>query len=415
VRLLPQAGRFDTMREMRCSNRSRRGAYPETASGRAIGSRLVVWRPIIIAIVLVAFALACGAPEGASPGDVSAAGDSKDEESAVTVEVVTLRAEPLSIEVALSGQLAAEFAVEVNAEISGVIRSIEFAEGQAVAEGDVLFVLRDEEQRARLNEAEAEERLARDIHERTQRLTSEAISSIARRAEAQAALDEARSKVELARLQLSRTRIRAPFDGRVGSLQVGPGERVEPEIGLVAIAAVEKLQLLFTVPEPSVSLARIGGEIHARVVAFPGERFAGRVFFISPTIDIATRRLLIKAWIPNEDHRLKPGMFANVDVVVAARDAALMLPEAAMVYDRHGTYVWRVNGEDRAEKIPVEIGVRQTGRVEVVAGLSAGDRVVSAGINKVMAASLIDAVLPAVDGAAHDVSGKAPERTGAGG
>jgi membrane fusion protein (multidrug efflux system) len=107
-------------------------------------------------------------------------------------------------------------------------------------------------------------------------------------------------------------------------------------------------------------------------------------------VDRATRRLIAKAWIPNADHRLKPGMFANVDVMVFEKESALTVPEAAMVYDRHGIYVWRVDEESRARKVPVEMGIRQRGRVEIVAGLAEHDRVISAGVNKVMAGDLVE-------------------------
>jgi membrane fusion protein (multidrug efflux system) len=93
----------------------------------------------------------------------------------------------------------------------------------------------------------------------------------------------------------------------------------------------------------------------------------------------------LKAWVPNPDHRLKPGMFTNVDVQIAEREAALSVPEAAMVYDRNGSYVWRVAEGDVAEKVPVRIGLRSGGTVEIVEGLRTGDAVISAGTHKVIA------------------------------
>jgi len=124
-----------------------------------------------------------------------------------------------------------------------------------------------------------------------------------------------------------------------------------------------------------------------RVAAYPGERFPGEVFFVSPGLDPAARRLVLKAWIENPDHRLKPGMFVNVDVEVARKEAALVLPEAAIVYDRHGIFVWRAGPDGGAEKVPVELGIRKQGVVEVVAGLAPGDRIVAAGTHKVLAGS----------------------------
>jgi membrane fusion protein (multidrug efflux system) len=362
---------------MRCAAHTRCGARFE----RTTGTLLAVC--MLMAGLASGAGLACGAGDGPGKQD-----DTENER--VSVEAITITPRSFEVEVALTGQLEAEHEVIVRSELEGVIRSIEFAEGQRVAKDDVLFILRDGEQQARLHQAEAQERLARDVYDRTRTLTSRDISSLARKAEATAALDEARAQVELARLMVDRTRIVAPFDGVMANLLVGPGEWVKPETRLVAIAAIEKLQLHFLLPEPSIRLAEVGGIVHVRVVAYPDERFPGEVFFVSPSVDRATRRLLAKAWVPNSDHRLKPGMFANVDVVVLEKDDAMLAPESAMVYDRHGNYVWRLDAEDRAEKIPVTIGVRRHGQVEIVDGIEPGDRIVSAGISKVMAGNLLD-------------------------
>ena len=93
----------------------------------------------------------------------------------------------------------------------------------------------------------------------------------------------------------------------------------------------------------------------------------------------------MKAWIANADHRLKPGMFANVDIGLPPREGTILLPDSAMVYDRHGIYVWRASEDDRAEKVPVTIGQRQDGRVEILSGVAPGDWVITAGTNKAMA------------------------------
>jgi len=350
-------------------------AHPSPVPPRANAARTHVF---LLALAL-AFSSGCerGGEQGAEP-------KGKPESPAVRVEAVELVPELLIHQVALTGQLSAENSVMVKSEIEGVIVSVHGEEGQPVAQGDLLFRLRDGRQLARLHEAKAQLALAEDVYRRTQRLSSEDISSQAMRTEASAGRDEALAKVELAQAELARTRIVAPFDGVLGSRFVSPGQRMDEE-PMVELAAVDRLQLVFTVPEVSIGLARLGAQVEARVIAFPGERFAGEVFFVSPTLDSATRRLVIKAWVPNPDRRLKPGMFANVDIEIARMEGALMVPESAVVYDRHGIYVWRATEDLRAEKVPIEIGLRQAGRVQVLAGLAAGDRVISAGTNKVMA------------------------------
>ncbi len=326
------------------------------------------------------FAPGCEREDAASPGW-------GDHSRPVSVELTTVQPEPLTDVVALTGQLEAENAVVVKPELSGVIASIEFEEGQNVEREAVLFALRDEEQQARLHEAQAASRLAQDVSDRTRRLTRQDVSSMARKAEATARLDEARARVELAQLQLERTRIRAPFDGVVGVRRVAVGDRVTPDDGLVEVLSIDRLQLVFTVEEIGVGLAQTGMTVVARVAAWPGERFPGEVFFVSPSLNPVSRRLLLKAWLANQDHRLKPGMFANIDVEISRKEDALLVPEASVVYDRHGIYVWRAGEGMRAEKVPVEIGLRQDGRVEILHGLAPGDTVVSAGTHKLMAGS----------------------------
>lgn len=351
------------------------GAHSSTAPRRGNAAS---WQAFLLVGALL---LGAGCERWGGSGEEP---ESESESKAVRVEAVEIAPELLIHRAALTGQLAAEHSVMVKSEIEGVIDSVHGEEGKPVAKGDLLFRLRDGRQRAQLMEAKAHLALADDVYRRTQRLSREDISSQAMRAEASARRDEARAKVELAQVELERTRILAPFDGVLGSRLVSPGQRVEEE-PLVELAAIDRLQLVFTVPEPSLALARLGSKVEARVVAFPDERFPGEVFFVSPTLDPASRRLVSKAWVPNPNRRLKPGMFANVDIEISRQEGAILVPESAMVYDRHGTYVWRVTGENRAQKVPVEIGLRPAGRVQVLAGLAAGDRVVSAGTNKVMA------------------------------
>jgi membrane fusion protein (multidrug efflux system) len=328
----------------------------------------------------------------------------------VAVELYEVLPEAVTDEVALTGQLEPADSVVMKSEIAGVIASVDFEEGKAVEAGDILFRLDDREWRARLMEAQAQQRLAQDVFDRTQTLTNRDVSSLARETEAAAKLDEAKARTDLARLQLERTRIRAPFDGVMGMRMVAPGSRVEDEIPLVEIFAMDRLQALFTIQERYVPMARVGLPIHVRVAPYPDERFPGEVFFVAPALDAAARRLILKAWIENEDHRLKPGMFVNVDVTIAAMDAALMVPETAIVYDSHGVFVWRRGEEGKAEKIPVELGLRQNGRVEIAAGIEPGDVIVSAGVHKVMAGRILRDPRTADGAAYHAREGLASEK-----
>jgi membrane fusion protein (multidrug efflux system) len=299
------------------------------------------------------------------------------------VELHRVEPEMLRDVAVFGGQLEAEHSVLVKCETDGVVAEVRFEEGQPVQAGQVLFRLKREAEAARLQEAEAQRRLAQEVFARTEELLQRDATSIARHDEASAELAVATSRVALARVALDRTEIRAPFDGVVGRRLVSPGDRVTDADPLVQIDAIERLEAVFSMTDVGIVVAQPGLPVEIRVLPYPNERFRGEVFFVSPTVDPETRRLTLKAWVPNPDHRLRAGLYANVELEVARRENALLVPEPALVTDRSGTYVWRVGAEQRAERVPVQTGLRKDGRVEVTLGLRPGDVVVAAGTHKV--------------------------------
>jgi membrane fusion protein (multidrug efflux system) len=283
----------------------------------------------------------------------------------------------------LVGQLDAEESVVLKTETEGIVDSIEFQEGDEVVAGRLLFRLRDGEQRAKLREAEAELSLAEDEFRRAKALAAQKTVSQSELDRATAEAEAARARRDLAQVALDRMSIRAPFDGVLGARMVSPGDRVSKNTGLMRIDAIKRLRLSFSVPEMAVTAMRVGSPVEIAVAPWPNERFHGEVYFVAPTLDPANRRLLLKAWVANPERRLRPGLFANIRLEVAHRDAALVVPEAAVAYDAEGAFVWRVREDHTAERVAVELGVRRGGRVEVIGGVAAGDRIVSAGTHKV--------------------------------
>lgn len=312
----------------------------------------------------------------------------------VHVELAPVQQTAIRDTVDLVGQLEAEESVVLKPETSGVVASVGFEDGDEVQAGQVLLQLRDGEQRARRHEAEAQLKLAEDELTRTRALAVRQTVSVAELDRATATAEAARARRDLAQVELDRMTIRAPFDGVLGARLVSPGDRVSKTTALVRIDAVDRLRLLFSVPELAVTAMRVGSPVAMSVAAYPDERFPGEVYFVAPTLDVASRRLPLRAWIGNEAHRLRPGMFANIRLEVARRDDALVIPEAALAYDADGPFVWRVGAGDTAQRVPVAIGIRQAGQVEVTSGLAAGDRIVTAGTHKVVPGAVVRDVPP---------------------
>ncbi|MBW2236322.1 MAG: efflux RND transporter periplasmic adaptor subunit, partial [Deltaproteobacteria bacterium] len=224
---------------------------------------------------------------GCSDGETSRSGF---EARPVVVEIVEVRPQLLREMVDLTGQLEAELSVKLRPDTAGVLTSIDFAEGQAVEQGDVLFRMRDREQRARLREAQAERDLTRQVYERTRSLSKKDIASAAQLDRARAELERETARVEAAEAELERTTILAPFDGMMGALFVAPGARIEPDRVLTQIDKVDRLQVVLSLPEIAIGLARPGIQFEFQVAPYPGETFAGEIYFVAPTVDTATRR-----------------------------------------------------------------------------------------------------------------------------
>jgi len=301
------------------------------------------------------------------------------------VEATRVEPELFSQHIEVVGQLAAEESVVIRSEIAGIIESVDFEEGSDVEKGRVLFVLDSREQRASLRFAEANRVRVADVYQRTLKLSKVRVSAVAELTQAKAAVDAAEAAVELAQIELARTRIRAPFDGAVGARYVSQGDRVDSDTELVQIDAVSDLVLQFSLPESAISLARKGLRVTAQVGARGDVSFRAEVYFVSPTLDPSSRRLSLKARVPNEGRRLRPGMFARVSIEREATRNALLVPESSIAYDARGAYVWRVSSENAAERVSVELGGRLAGRVEVRSGLRAGDTVVISGTHMLYA------------------------------
>lgn len=326
-------------------------------------------------IAVLLLAASCGAPAESSP---KASGPPP-----AAVEVIEVQREPISDIIDLVGQLEAEESVLLKTETEGIVDTIGFEDGDEVEKGHVLFHLRDGEQRAKLREAEAQTTLAEDEYKRAKALAAQRTVSQSELDRATAEVEAARARRDLAQVALDRMTIRAPFDGVIGARQVSPGDRVSKNTGLVRVDAIKRLRLAFAVPEIAVTVMRVGSPVQIAVAPWPNEQFGGEVYFVAPTLDPTNRRLLLKAWVPNPDRRLRPGLFANVRLEVAHRPDALVVPEAAVAYDAEGAFVWRLRDDHTAERAAVDLGVRRDGKVEVRKGVATGQRVVAAGTHKV--------------------------------
>ncbi|MBF0332196.1 MAG: efflux RND transporter periplasmic adaptor subunit [Alphaproteobacteria bacterium] len=296
----------------------------------------------------------------------------------VAVEVAAVKTAPLARRLQAVGTLRSNESVVLRPEVAGRVARIEFDEGQAVRQGQLLVSLDDTVAAAEVKEAEAQLALSETNANRAEKLFRQNAGTERSRDEAAAQVRVDRARLEVARAQLAKTRIMAPFDGVVGLRKVSVGAYVLPGADIANLESIQTLKVDFRVPEVFLAAVRPGQTLQVAADAFPKEAFEGRVYAIDPLIDEAGRSILLRARVDNAAGSLRPGLFVRVALVVDEVLDALVVPEEALVPRGRETVVFRVV-DGKAQPAPVETGRRRDGVVEIVKGVAAGDKVVTAG------------------------------------
>jgi membrane fusion protein (multidrug efflux system) len=330
-------------------------------------------------------AVACGTTESAPPAAVQR----------IPVETTPVVREDIDVTIEAVGTLRADRAIEVRPKRAGHVRELPLVEGASVEAGSVLANLDDTDLRAQvavaeatLRDAQVRARNARRQYDRADTLLGEGIVAQQQHDDLRAELDRAVASVAvaeaalaLARAQLAETVVRAPFDGIIGQRRVDVGAYVGEGDTLVTLVDLDPLEIEFAVPDRHLAMLEVERPVSIGVASHPDRRFVGRVVFVAPEVDEVNRTVTVKADLPNPDGMLRPGQFVTVTLTLERRQDALLVPEEALLSDGRRPLVFVVAG-DVATARPVRTGARVPGRVQIVEGLEAGDRVVSAGHEK---------------------------------
>lgn len=302
-------------------------------------------------------------------------------------QVVAVQAaeQPVAETLSLVGTLAANESVEIQSEVDGVIDEIPFGEGDSVEKGQLLVQLEETKLRAAFEEAKANYELTKSNYNRSEELYQDSLISSQEFDQAMSSFQRAKATMELRERNLRDARIFAPFDGVVGSREVSPGQVINKNTTLTWLVDLDPIKVEINVPEKFLGQLSAGQTLDLTVAAFPEETFAGRVYFIAPFVDPVTRTALVKARIDNPDFRLKPGMFATLDLTLKIREKAVVVPEAAInqVLQKDRANLFVVTEENTVELREVRVGVRMPGQIEILEGLKVGERVVVEGTQKI--------------------------------
>lgn len=299
-----------------------------------------------------------------------------------TIPTTVVKSETWTPYLTSIGSLVASEGIDVTNEVEGQVEKISFKSGQQVKKGDVLLQMDDSVDRAQLDGARAEQRLAEVRFRRASDLIKKKAVSQADYDEAAANLDNAKAQVQYQLERVRKKAIKAPFDGLLGIRKVDIGEYLSPGSAIVPLQSLDPIYVDFSLPEQQLSEISTGQAVTISVKTFPDRSFDGEISAINPGIDPGTRSVNIRATLQNPDHSLRPGMFAEVHTHLPQRQNILTVPRSAITYAPYGDSVFVVqdkNGSKVVQRVQVETGEVREDRVEIVNGLKDGQEVVTGG------------------------------------
>ena len=303
------------------------------------------------------------------------------------VEVIAISRRDLSETLRVVGSLAPNETATIRPEMNGLIRSIHFEEGRPVKKGDLLVKIDDSELQAQLAQFMSRHELAKLNLGRAENLRQTQSNTQADVDRVRSEFAAAEADINLLKVRLARTEVRAPFDGVAEARTLSPGDYLNPQSIITTINDLSRLKVEFQVPERYVAKVRRGTQFMLQsTTATEGAAVNGEVYFVNSVLDRNTRSSEVKGYLGRAPPAVKAGMFAVIEIVLDVRVGALTVPEGAIFVDQRGPQLVTVvddAGGKIAAFVPVRLGLRSRGVVEVSAmqgELSETQSIVAAGV-----------------------------------
>ena len=293
---------------------------------------------------------------------------------AIPVEIWIVRDTTATFDITTIGTLRANESTEILPEISKKVTGIFMTEGSFVSKNQLLFKLDDADIVARLDKLNIEEELAVANEGRAKALLSKGGISQERYDEIANILNQIRAEISILKVDLSKTEIRAPFNGKVGLRNVSLGALVNPSTILTTLQDVHLIKLDFTVPERYANEISSGSMVTFTLGEVPGT-FQATIEACEPSVDLHTRSLMIRAITSNPGYILTPGVSAKIHLQLGKAVSSLFVPSNCLIPTQQGYFVYISTG-GRATQRAVQPGLRGIQMIQILKGLSEGDSVI---------------------------------------
>jgi len=412
------------------------------------------------AVLALASLAACNSGEaqgtGGGPGAGGGAGRGGGARPPMPVEFAAVKRANVAERVTIVGNLIGAATVEAVPKVNGRLESVSVRLGDSVRKGQQIAKVEDREIReqvhqqeaafkvseATIRQREADLKLAQTNLDRNRSLLERQLlprqtyddtearyqAAVAQLDLARAQFEQSKARLDELRINLANTVIASPVDGFVGKRYLDPGAAVSPNAPVASVVAIHTVRMVVNVVEKDVRRLSVGMPAQVQVDAFPGENFVGKVARMAPVFDPQTRTAEMEIEVPNPGYRLKPGMYARVDLTVDSRQNALTVPSNALV-DLEGKTGVFVAGSSTApgqaprqasnppaqgsapmtaKFQPVSTGIRDGEHVEIRSGLEDGVRVITTGATALKDG---DRIVAANTGRSGRGGAAAPEKT----
>jgi len=305
-----------------------------------------------------------------------------------TVTSTRVKTETWAADLTAVGTLTAVQGVTVAAELDGKVVKIGFEPGTTVKKGDLLVRQDTSSEEAQLPGLAAQMKLARTELARDDKMLVDKIISQSDHDKAAAAYDQAVAQVNNVRATIDKKTIRAPFTGRLGIRQANLGQMLRQGDPIVSLQTLSPIFVDFSLPQQQMAQIHAGLPVRVTCDALPGDRVEGRITAINPLVDSDTRTIKLQATVTNRAEKLRPGMFVNVAVGLAARPKVLAIPVTAVLYAPYGDSVFVIDAQKDGKKGLtlrqqfVRLGEKRGDFVAVTSGLKEGESIVTTGVFK---------------------------------
>jgi multidrug efflux system membrane fusion protein len=341
------------------------------------------------------------------------------------VRVATVEKKDFAIALTGLGTVQATNTVTVRSRVDGQILKVAFEEGQMLKEGDLLvqidpapFKAALDQATAKLTQDQASLKNAKQELERTIPLAKQGVSTqqildqrTANVANLTALLEADKAAIESAKVQLAYTTIRSPLTGRAGFRQVDPGNIVHAgdQSGILTITQVQPISVVFTAPElqlPAINEALRSGALKVTALSSDGQKRLGdgTLKLVDNQVDTASGTIKLKASFPNQDNALWPGLSVTTRLLVSTARNVVVVPDNAVQRGPNGLFAYVVTSDDKAELRDLKVGRIADGQALIEQGLSAGERIITAGHYRVQPGGAVEVV----EGPDRPAAAKAP-------